>query len=272
MTRMVARRAPDSGDPEEAGGRGAAPAPSRIALSVVIPAYEEERRLGPTLDAVLGYLDTGEAGPSEAVEIVVVDDGSRDGTAALVRERAERDRRIRLISLPQNRGKGAAVRTGFLAARGDLVLFSDADNSTPIAELRKLRRAVDAGADVAIGSRALPESDVRVRQHAVRQRMGETFNAVVRVIGGLEVRDSQCGFKLFRRATTLQVFERQRLDGFAFDVEILHVARRLGLRIVEVPVTWINSPDSRVRIWRDPALMLRDVVLVRWNEVRGRYR
>jgi dolichyl-phosphate beta-glucosyltransferase len=247
------------------------PGAARIALSIVIPAYNEERRLGPTLDAVLDYLDAGDAGAPESIEVLVVDDGSKDGTAALVRERAERDRRTRLLSLPQNRGKGAAVRSGFLASRGALVLFSDADNSTPIAEIAKLRRAIEAGADVAIGSRGLPDSDVRVTQHALRRRMGMTFNTLVRFLGGLEVRDSQCGFKLFRRDRALAVFERQRLDGFAFDVEILFIARRMGLRIVEVPVTWINSPDSRVNIWLDPALMLRDLVLVRWNALLGRY-
>lgn len=256
MTRMLAR----------SGGRsGASESSARPPLSIVIPAFNEERRLGATLDAVLAHVDA-------RAEVIVVDDGSRDGTAALVRERSALDPRVRLVALERNSGKGAAVRAGFLAARGDLVLFSDADNSTPIGELEKLRAAIDGGADVAIGSRALPGSDVRVKQHVLRQRMGETFNLLVRALGGLDVADSQCGFKLFRRETALPVFERQTLDGFAFDVEILYLAGRRGLRVAEVPVTWINSPDSRVNILRDPLLMLRDVLRVRWNDLRGRYR
>lgn len=244
------------------------PRDERPELSVVIPAFNEEGRLAPTLHAVTSYL----AARPLTWEVLVVDDGSRDGTRRVAEEQAAREGRIRVLALPRNRGKGVAVRTGFVAALGELVLFADADNSTPIEEVEKLRGAMDlAGAACAIGSRALPESDVRVKQHALRQKMGQGFNLLARAITGLPFRDTQCGFKLFRREACLPLFLAQRTEGFAFDAEILVLARRAGLRVVEVPVVWLNSPDSRVRIWRDPLLMLRDLLRIRVRAALGRY-
>ena len=236
-------------------------------ISVVIPAFNEERRLGPTLESIATYLSR----QPFTWEIVVVDDGSSDGTTALVEPMHASEPRISVIRCTQNSGKGHAVRVGFLESNGAVVLFSDADCSTPIEEFERLRAAIDAGADVAIGSRAMPDSDVRVRQGVIRQTMGKTFNLLVRLATGLRLHDTQCGFKLFRRDRCLAAFRAQRLDGFAFDVELLFLAKRQGLRISEVPVAWVNSPDSRVHMVRDSARMFRDLARIRWNAITGRY-
>jgi dolichyl-phosphate beta-glucosyltransferase len=236
-------------------------------LSVVIPAFNEERRLGATLERACAWLGS----QAFAWEVVVVDDGSSDGTSALVKRFAATEPRVRLVRVGTNRGKGNAVREGFFAATGRLVLFSDADLSTPIEEFDRLRRALDAGAQVAMGSRALAESEVRVRQNVIRQTMGKTFNLLVRMVSGLPFADTQCGFKLFLRDESAPIFRAQRLDGFAFDVELLFLARRVGLVIAEVPVAWVNSADSRVRIVRDSSRMLRDLFRIRLNAFAGRY-
>jgi len=225
-------------------------------ISIVIPAYNEEARVGRTLDAMLVWLDA----QREDYEIIVADDGSRDATIAVVEERSARNPRVRALRLPQNRGKGAAVRAGILAARGDEVLFSDADLATPIEELSNLRAAMRRdGADIAIASRALPESDIRTRQHPLRELMGRTFNVILRaaVMGG--IKDTQCGFKLFRGEVAHDLFGAATVDGFAFDVEILMLARG-RYRVTEVPVVWRHVEQSKVSPGRDAALMLWDVV------------
>jgi dolichyl-phosphate beta-glucosyltransferase len=227
------------------------------ALSIVIPAYNEEARVGGTLDAIVAYLDRR----GEDYEIIVADDGSRDTTADVVNRRAAVNRRIRLHSLPVNRGKGAAVREGVLASRGDQVLFCDADLATPIEELERLREAMRlAGAPIAIASRGLPESNIAVRQHPTRELMGRTFNLILRaaVMGGLK--DTQCGFKLFRGEVAHELFAACTVDGFAFDVEILLLARARGHAVVEVPVTWRHVEQSKVSPGKDAARMLWDVV------------
>jgi dolichyl-phosphate beta-glucosyltransferase len=241
------------------------PTPS---LSVVVPAYNEERRLGPTLDRIATHLRSR----GEPWELIVVDDGSKDGTREVAADAARRHEGVVLLPLPRNRGKGVAVRTGFVAARGRLVLFSDADLSTPIEDVAKLEAALARdGSAIAIGSRALPDSDVRVKQHRLRQLLGQGFNVLVRGLAGLKQHDTQCGFKLFRRDECLPLFLAQRIDGFAFDAELLFLAQRTGLRVSEVPVTWVNSPDSRVHVLRDPLLMLKDLVRIRCNALLGRY-
>jgi glycosyltransferase involved in cell wall biosynthesis len=224
-----------------------------VDLSVVIPAYDEEERIGGTLAACTAYLD----GRGLRWEILVVDDGSRDRTGDLVRAHQPA---VRLITLPQNRGKGAAVRAGVVASTGARVLFCDADLATPMEELTKLEAALDGGADIAIGSRGLPESDVRVHQSAPRELMGRTFNVLVRmlVMGG--IRDTQCGFKLFRGEVGRALFAASAIDGFAFDVDVLLRARRAGLRIAEVPIVWRHIEQSKVSPARDAARMLWDVV------------
>jgi dolichyl-phosphate beta-glucosyltransferase len=238
-------------------------------LSVVIPAYNEEARIGPTVARVVAYL-TARADLAGAWEILVVDVGSRDRTLEVARAAAPDEPRVRLLAQPANRGKGAAVRAGVLAATGARVLFSDADLATPIEELAKLEARLDAGADIAIASRALPDSDIVVRQHRLRETMGRTFNVILRAlmrgtIGG--IRDTQCGFKLFTAAAAADLFGAATVDGFAFDVELLILARG-RYRIDEVPVTWRHVDESKVSPGRDAAKMLADVVRLRWKHRR----
>ncbi len=228
-------------------------------LTLVIPCYDEAARLPATLRRSIEYLRR----ERPAFEILVVDDGSRDATAAVAREVLEREGCGRVIELPRNRGKGAACRAGALAARGRQVLLCDADLSTPIEEERRLRRALEGGASVAIGTRAHPEARIVVRQPRGRESAGRLLNRLLRLFGLTDLRDTQCGFKLFRREAARALFERARIDGFLFDVEILRLARRRGLAIAEVPVEWRNDPDTRVRPLRHWPQILRDVLRIR---------
>jgi len=240
-----------------------------IYLSVVIPAHDEAERIGPTLERVLAYLGSR----NYTFEVIVVDDVSRDGTAAAAEEFRRRDGRLRLVQRTADPGKGAAVQAGMLAAAGRHVLFSDADLSTPIEECEKLLAAIEReGYDIAIGSRGLPQSDLRVRQPWYREMMGRTFNLMVRAVAVHGIKDTQCGFKLFRGEVVQDLFRRQTVMGFAFDVEILFLARKRGLRIREVPVTWINSPRSKVDPIRDSLRMMRDMVGIRVKRLLGVYR
>lgn len=234
----------------------------------MVPAYNEERRLGASLDRISAYLKLRELD----AEILVVDDGSKDATSGVATE-ALRGRRGRVVRLPENRGKGAAVRRGVKEAQGRWVLLSDADLSSPIEEHETLANAVrERDLDVAIGSRALDLSKVEVRQNVVRQSMGKTFNLAIRTLTTLPFRDTQCGFKLMDRRRVLPLFDTMVVDRFAFDVEFLFLCQRFGLRVAEVPVIWRNAPGSKVSLLRDPANMLADVVRVRWRFRRGLYR
>jgi len=233
-------------------------------ISIVIPAYNEEGRLRPSIEKIRRYLDSTNWDFSE---VVVVDDGSRDATARIAREEG-----VRVLENPGNRGKGYTVRHGMLEARGDWVLYTDADLSAPIEELEKLWEAAGReGAQVAIGSRAVDRSLVGVHQSALREFSGRFFNLAMRVVTGLPFRDTQCGFKLFEAATAREVFARQQLDGFGFDVEVLFIARRLGRRAIEVPVRWDNVEGTKVSLWSG-AKAFADPLLVRWNALKGRYR
>ncbi len=228
-------------------------------LSVVVPAYNEAARLRPTLEAVADWLRRNVKGG----EIVVSDDGSTDGTRQIAEAFATGSPvPVRVVGGVRNEGKGAAVRRGVLAARGRYVLYSDADLSTPIEEVEKLYAALARGADLAFGSRSIRGARVERRQPLYRMLMGKTFNKIVRLVTGLDVVDSQCGFKLMRREVATALFEQMRLDGFAFDVELIYLARRQGLRIAEVPVRWINDPASKVDPIRHSAEMLRDVLRI----------
>ncbi len=239
-------------------------------ISIVIPAYNEERRLPSTLEAVLGHLRG--AGFSSA-EVLVVDDGSQDKTASIARDFASRHPEIRLLENPGNRGKGYAVRHGMLEAQGDWILFTDADLSAPIAELDKLLAAArKRGAQVAIGSRALDRSLIQVHQSVFRENAGRIFNLCMRVVTGLPLWDTQCGFKLFEAHAAREIFRRQRLDGFSFDVEALFLARKLGFLTVEVPVRWSHAEGTKVRMFSDSLLMFVDLFQVRLNHLRGLYR
>jgi glycosyltransferase involved in cell wall biosynthesis len=230
-------------------------------LSVVIPAYNEERRLAPTLDRLRAYLG---AGPL-AHEIVVVDDGSRDATADLARSHG-----ATVLRNDGNRGKGFATRRGMLAAAGRRRLMTDADLSTPIEDLPRLMARLDEGYGVAIASRALPTSNVEVRQPAYREAMGRVFNLCVRALAVPGLHDTQCGFKLFTAEAAVAAFTPARLDGFSFDVETLFIARRRGFRIAEVPVTWRNDEASRVGPMNGFRAFL-DLGRIRVNGWRGRY-
>jgi dolichyl-phosphate beta-glucosyltransferase len=228
----------------------------RCDISVVIPAYNEAERLGSTLERAVAYLSRRGA----PYEVLVVDDGSRDHTIQVAEGYS--DRGVRVIRHERNRGKGAAVRTGLLASQGDEVLLSDADASTPIEELEKLERSL-AAAPVVFGSRAVDGADVRQHQPFYREMMGKTFNRIIRLLGVRGVSDTQCGFKLLDGDVARELGAKLTIDGFAYDVELVWLARRRGYPIAEVGVIWINSPDSRVDPIRSSLSMFRDVIRMR---------
>ncbi|MEE8526187.1 MAG: dolichyl-phosphate beta-glucosyltransferase [Thermoanaerobaculia bacterium] len=230
-------------------------------LSVVIPAYNEAERLGSSLERVAGYLR--ERGTE--YEILVVDDGSADATAEVAA--GFEDRGVRVLRQPRNHGKGAAVRRGVLASRGRRVLVSDADLSTPIEAVERLEAELGR-ADVVFGSRAVAGADVQVRQPLYRELMGKTFNLIIRILGVRGIKDTQCGFKLLDGEAARRLFERMIVDRFAFDVELVWLARREGLRVVEVGVPWVDSPRSRVHPIFDSSRMFHDVLTFRFRHWR----
>lgn len=239
-------------------------------LSVIIPAYNEASRLPLFLHRVIAHLDQR----GQPYEILVVDDGSCDDTAQAVRLAADNRPHVRLIQLTCNMGKGAAVRRGMQAARGRVQLFADADGATPIEELGRLEAALVAGADLAIGSRALashnPAFTVHARWH--RSVLGSLFNNLVRRLGVPHIADTQCGFKLFRQSVAQDLFAVSCVDGYAFDLELLHIARQRRYRIAEVPINWTDQPGSKVRLWRDGSVMLRELMAIRKRDAQGLYR
>lgn len=229
-------------------------------LSIIIPAYNEAARLPASLEAIRGWADV----VGMPVEILVCDDGSDDETAAIVADAARADARVRLVALGRNRGKGAAVRHGVLRARHAWVLITDADLSTPIEETERLAAAALArGVAVVIGSRDVDDSAIEVHQPWYREAMGRTFNRIVQTLAVPGVRDTQCGFKLLRADVARAIFDRATVDGFAFDVELLMLARQQGQAIAEVGVRWRNDDRSTVDPLRDSAKMLADVVRLR---------
>lgn len=236
-------------------------------LSIVIPAYNEEARLAPTLREAVDYFRA----IRRDVEILVVDDGSRDATSLLTLQLGREWEELRLLRLPSNRGKGYAVRTGVVNARGRLILFADADGATPIVEVQRLEEALEAGADVAIGSRVLTDAGVEVRAHPHRRLIGRAFHLLVRSLTVHGIHDTQCGFKLFRAAAAQELFSRMRMNGFSFDVEVLLMAQGRGYRIAEVPVNWTHQPGSRVNLVVDSLRMARDLFTIRSNLTRGAY-
>ena len=234
-------------------------------LSIVIPAYNEADRILTSLEAICNYI----CGKAFAIEILVVDDGSTDTTVAVVSALPG----VRVISNERNRGKGYSVRRGVLEARGELVLFTDADLSAPIEEADKLLAAMESsGADAVVGSRALQRELIGVHQSPFREWGGRFFNLLVRIFTGLNVYDTQCGFKLFRRQTTRHAFELQRAERFGFDPEVLFLIQRLGGKVVEVPVRWNHSPATKVHYLKDSLHMSWDLVALRWRALTGKYR
>ena len=236
-------------------------ADSGPALSVVIPCYNEEQRLPHTLEQVERYLD----GRHVSYELILVDDGSVDGTRQVMDAAAKRNRSVRVEVLPHNRGKGRALAVGVVSAAGGQVLLTDADLSTPIEELDKLQAALSDGAGVAIASRALRGSRVEVSQPLYRVVMGKVFNLIVQAVLLPGIWDTQCGFKLFRSDVAHRVFASLVTDGFGFDPEVLYRARRQGVKIVEVPVVWRNSSPTKVSALRSSLDMLRHVVWIRFR-------
>jgi dolichyl-phosphate beta-glucosyltransferase len=249
-----------------------------LELSIVIPAYNEEGRLARTLSRIREYFAGRSVPPSVApgiglnqLEILIVDDGSKDGTARIAEQWSREMPCVRFVSNRENRGKGYSVRHGMLEARGRLALFTDADLSSPIEEIEKLLAALAAGNDIAIGSRALDRSLISIHQARHRELAGIIFNGFVRVITGLPFQDTQCGFKIFRREPARVIFEQQRIERFGFDPEILFLAKRHGLRIAEVPVRWAHDPATKVHVLRDSVMMFYDLLVIRWNWLLGRY-
>jgi dolichyl-phosphate beta-glucosyltransferase len=236
-------------------------------LSIIIPCFNEEQRLPASLEKIAGYLR--ERRPN--AEVIVVDDGSTDRTAAIAESWRDRIPTLRVLSNGANRGKGFSVRHGSLEARGEVILFTDADLSSPIEEGEKLLAALQTH-DVAIGSRAVDRSLIEVHESLFRDFAGIVFNRIVQTILRLPFVDTQCGFKAFRRERCRIIFEQQTIERFGFDPELLYLARHHGLSIEEVPVRWAHSPATKINMLRDSVGMFLDVFVIRWNAMRGRYR
>jgi glycosyltransferase involved in cell wall biosynthesis len=235
--------------------------------SIVLPAYNESVRIGTSLEKILAYAES----QGWHAEILVVNDGSTDSTTDLVQSLAAKSPSIRLLQNPGNRGKGYSVRNGMLHARGDILLFSDADLSSPIAEADKLFAAIAAGADVAIGSRWLKTELQTRRQPLLRQILGRIFNLALRLILRLNFKDTQCGFKAFTRQSGGAIFPLQQVERWGFDPEILYLARKFGFRVDEVPVRWAHREGTRINPIKDGIRMFLEVLRVRWNAIKGKY-
>ena len=237
------------------------------AYSIVIPAYNEAARLGASLEKVLGYVHA----QGWSAEVIVVNDGSSDNTADIVRAHAAKDAALRLIDNPGNRGKGFSVRHGMLSARGRIVFFTDADLSAPIEEAPKLIQALNAGADIAIGSRWLRAETQTQRQPLYRQLFGRVFNLLLRITLGLQFADTQCGFKAFKQPTVPAIFPLQRIERWGFDPEILFLAKKFRFQVKEVPVLWGHSGGTRIHPLKDGSRMFLEMLHIRWNNLRGKY-
>ena len=235
--------------------------------SIVIPAFNEGARISGALESVVACVRQR----GWSAEVVVVNDGSRDQTAEIVRAFAKDHAEVRLLENPSNRGKGYSVRHGILQALGEVVMFTDADLSAPIEEADGLFAAIAGGADIAIGSRWLERTRQTIRQPLYRQFFGRCFNVVTRGVMGLPYADTQCGFKAFTRAAAQTIFQLQTIERWGFDAEILFIARKRGYRVIEVPVSWAHDDRTRISYLKDGSRMLQDIAIVRWNALLGRY-
>ena len=236
-------------------------------VSVVVPAYNEAHSIQGNLDSIVRYLSAR----FQRFEVVVVNDGSTDGTQREIAEAASRDGHIEVVLLPANRGKGFAVRQGVLKAKGDTVLFTDADLSTPVEEIERAVEELSKGYSVVIASRQHPQSTIRVRQSWLRELMGKSFNVLIRTLFPLPYRDTQCGFKCFTQKAAREIFSVTRIDGFTFDVEVLLIAQRLGYSVKEIPVTWADVAESKVKLARGWVAIIRELSAILWNDRRGLY-
>jgi glycosyltransferase involved in cell wall biosynthesis len=248
-------------------GRSSTSETSAFQLSIIVPSFNEEVRLPASLDLIAAYVSS----QNRSTEVLVVDDGSNDRTAEVAASFADRIPNLRVLTNGQNRGKGYSVRHGMQEARGEYVLFTDADLSAPIAEADKLLSAL-RHYDIAIGSRALNRDLIDVHESLFREFAGIIFNRIVRIVLWLPFVDTQCGFKAFRREPCRIIFEQQRIERFGFDPELLYLARHHGLKSTEIPVRWSHSPATKINMMRDSIQMFVDVFTIRWNSLLGRYR
>ena len=240
------------------------PVQEPIYLSIVIPAYNEEERIIPTVGAIASYVCSLDV----AWELIVADDGSKDSTVAMLQELELTN--LRVLVAEQNGGKGRAVQRGILAARGQYILFADADNSTPIEQLGAMLEEMDTRYDILVGSRAA-EGSQESNRNILRRTMSGTLRFIVEHVLHIGVQDTQCGFKLFRREAAMEICERQTLMGFSFDLEILYLANKLGYSIGETPVEWYDAPGSKVDSLREARRFLKDMARIRVNDARGMY-
>ncbi|MFA7685578.1 MAG: glycosyltransferase [Candidatus Gracilibacteria bacterium] len=238
-------------------------------LSIIVPAYNEAQRIVKTVISISDYIKTHKIN----AEIIIVDDGSKDKTTQVINVLANKIQDLRLVSYKPNQGKGFAVKKGVEESKGKFILFTDADNSTPIEEYENLKKSLDkASADIAIGSRYLPGSNVKIKQPFSRILIGRLGNLLIRFFLIENIQDTQCGFKLFKHEAAKNIFFFQKIKRFAFDMEALTIANHLGYKIIEIPVTWTNSADSRLRPVRDSIRTLRDLIFIKLNLLSGRYR
>jgi len=248
-------------------GRSSTSETSAFRLSIIVPSFNEEVRLPASLDLIAAYVSS----QNRSTEVLVVDDGSNDRTAEVAASFASRIPNLRVLTNGENRGKGYSVRHGMQEARGEYVLFTDADLSAPIEEADKLLSALRQY-DIAIGSRALNRDLIDVHESLFREFAGIIFNRIVRIVLWLPFVDTQCGFKAFRREPCRIIFEQQRIERFGFDPELLYLARHHGLKSTEIPVRWSHSPATKINMMRDSIQMFVDVFTIRWNSLLGRYR
>ncbi len=242
--------------------------PDKPLISIVVPAYNEAGRLPHTLKVLQSYLESA----GWKAEVLVVNDGSTDQTSSVVTELCAYWSPLRLVQNPGNLGKGYTVRNGVLQAQGEVILFTDADLSAPISEMPKLIEPIlNQEYDVTFGSRAVDRSLIGVHQSVFRETSGRIFNFFVQGLTGLPFKDTQCGFKAFRREMAVSLFERQTIMGFGFDAEILYIARKRRFRMKEVPVRWDHVEGTTVRFFKDSCRMFLDLLLIRWNDFRGKY-
>ncbi len=239
-----------------------------IFLSVVIPAYNEEKRIASSLKSIVSYLNNQEF----QSEIIMVDDGSTDNTIQLVEGLDVNGINLNIIWNERNSGKCYSIRRGVQESAGEIILFSDADLSTPIEEFEKFLPYLNDGYDVVIGSRGLPESDIEVHQVWYREWMGKKFGSLVRFMALPGISDSQCGFKCFTKSSSERIFPRQKLNGFCFDVELLYITKKMNYQIKEVPICWRNSPASKVNPIRDSIRMFFDLLKIRFYDMKGKYK
>ena len=240
---------------------------SKYYLSIIIPSYEEEAQLQLTLPKLRNYLIKQDY----PWEVIIVDDGSSDGTPRIPHEIFRKTESVKVLTNPKNRGKGYSVKQGVIEASGKLILVSDADFSTPIEDFEKLHNYVKQGYDIAIGSRSLADSNIEIRQTWYREGMGRIFNVFVQMLVLRGFVDTQCGFKCFDREKLIPIFSQMTVDGFCFDVELLFISKKRGLKTIEVDVNWRNAPHSQVSLVTDPIRMLLDLVRISQNDKKGIY-